>query len=67
MSVYSIPALSMENEFINLAYVARYVDDLLKISPEYAIVYQWNSDFMDGPPDVVLRRIGPTWETVDQV
>lgn len=67
MTVYSIPALTMENEFTDLAWLGGYVDSLVKHSSEYATVYQWNGDFPEGPPDVVLLRVGATWETVDQV
>ena len=65
MTVYSIPALSMENEFVDLDFVTRCVDSLILISPEYDTVYQWNGDFVDGPPHVILRRVGSTWETVN--
>lgn len=67
MTVYSIPALTMENEFIDLVRLAAYVDALVAISKEYATVHQWNGDVMDGPPDVVLHRVGAIWQTVDQV
>jgi len=60
--IYSIPALTFDNEFTDLAFVGNYVDSLIPIDPEYATVYQWNGDEMKGPPDVVLRRVGSTWE-----
>lgn len=64
MMVYSIPALTMENEFTDLVWLGGYVDSLVKISPEYATVHQWNGDSMEGPPDVVLLRVGSIWEIV---
>ena len=64
MMIYSIPALTMENEFVDLVYLGVYVDSLVKISPEYATVHRWDGDVMDGPPDAVLLRIGSTWEIV---
>ena len=60
--IYSIPALTMENEFVDLDFVGHYVDSLIAIDPEYATVFQWNGDEMKGPPDVVLMRVGSTWE-----
>lgn len=60
--IYSIPAMTMENEFTDLDFVGRYVDALIPSDPEYATVYQWNGDEIKGPPDVVLVRVGSTWE-----
>jgi hypothetical protein len=60
--IYSIPALTFDNEFTDLSFVGNYVDSLISIDPEYATVYQWNGDEMKGPPDVVLRRVGSAWE-----
>jgi hypothetical protein len=64
MMIYSIPALTMENEFADLAWLGAYVDRLVKISSEYATVHRWNGDSMEGPPDDVLLRVGSTWEIV---
>jgi hypothetical protein len=67
MTVYSIPALTMENQFIDLVYVAGYVDHLVKISSDYATVYRWDGHSIDGPPDAVLLRVGSTWQIVHKV
>lgn len=62
MTTYCIPALTMENEFVDLAYVESYVDTLIQRSLEYATVHRWDGDFIDGPPDAVMLRVGATWE-----
>jgi hypothetical protein len=64
MSCYSIPALTMENEFVNLTWLSRYVDDLVKRTGDndYAIVYEWDEDGPgDWPPVAVLARLDGRW------
>lgn len=64
MSCYSIPALSAENEFLDLAFVGRYVDNLVESSGDldYAIVYEWDDNGPgDWPPVAVLARINGGW------
>lgn len=63
--IYTIPALSQEDEFFDLAYVAKYVDRLLKSTGgdlDYGVVYEWiRDDCRDGPPDAVLMRVAGNW------
>ena len=56
--IYSIPALTHENEFSDLGLVGRYVDQLVNRSGDrhYGVVYEWTRD-RDGPPDSVLMRL----------
>lgn len=64
MSCYSIPAMTMENEFVDLVFVGRYVDDLVKRTGDldYAIVYEWDEDGPGGwPPVAVLARLDGRW------
>jgi hypothetical protein len=65
--IYSIPALTLENEFVDLAFVGGYVDSLIELDPSYAIVHQWNGDHIKGAPDAVLRRVGSGWEVCSPV
>lgn len=63
--IYSVPAMSMENEFINLDYLAKYVDRLVVSTgdEDYRIVYEWtNRGPGSYPPVAVLVRSGDTWE-----
>jgi hypothetical protein len=54
----------MENEFVDLVWVGRYVDDLVKSTGDldYCIVYEWDDD---GPGEgelvAVLARLGGRW------
>lgn len=61
---YVIPALTMANEFTDLDYVARYVDQLLATTGDrdYAIVFQWDGDEPKRRPDLVLIRDGSAWK-----
>lgn len=64
MSCYSIPAMTMTNEFSNLEWVGRYVDDLVKRTGDndYAIVYEWDDNGPGGwPPVAVLARLDGRW------
>jgi hypothetical protein len=64
MSCYSIPALSADNEFLDLAFVGRYADSLVASSGDldYAIVYEWDDNGPgDWPPVAVLARINGGW------
>jgi len=63
MTSYSIPAMTMENEFSDLVYVGNYVDELIKkLGNDYAIVYEWDER---GPgewsPVAVLARVNGRW------
>jgi hypothetical protein len=64
MSCYSIPAMTMENEFVDLVWVGRYVDGLIErtCDLDYAIVYEWDDDGPgDWPPVAVLARLNGKW------
>jgi len=64
MSYYSIPAMTMENEFSDLAWVGRYVDGLVKRTGDldYAIVYEWDENGPGNwPPVAVLARLDGRW------
>lgn len=64
MTCYSIPSMSMENEFRDLGFVAKYVDHLLSVTddPDYATVYEWSDDG-PGPysPLAILTRVENGW------
>lgn len=63
MTTYSIPAMTMENEFNDLVWVGHYVDGLVeKFGNDYAIVYEWD-DRGPGqwPPVAVLARLNGRW------
>jgi len=70
--IYRLPALTSEHEFVNLDFLARYVDDLVKKTgnPDFGVVYEWKDtddqdefiDLVEGaPPDAVLLRIAGSW------
>lgn len=64
MSFYSIPAMTMENEFTNLSWVGKYVDGLIEKTGDldYAIVYEWDEDGPGKwPPVAVLARLDGRW------
>lgn len=64
MSCYSIRALSMSNEFTNLVFVGKYVDDLVKRTGDvdYSVVYEWGENGPgDWPPVAVLARLNGKW------
>lgn len=63
MSTYSLPQMSMSNEFNDLAFLGRLVDDLLKTGiPEYAFAYEWKcGPNLEVPPVAVLYRKNGTW------
>lgn len=64
MNIYTIPALSFEHQFANLAWVASYVDGLMTSSGDtaYGVVYEWNDDANSKwPPVAVLRRVHGKW------
>lgn len=44
MMIYTVPAMSFENEFTDLAFVARYVDQMVEATgdPDYGVVFEWN-------------------------
>lgn len=70
--IYRLPALSVDHEFVDLAFVAKYVDGLLRDSgnPDFGVVYEWKDtddqgefiDLVEGaPPDAVLLRMAGSW------
>lgn len=70
--IYRLPALTHEHEFLDLVFVAKYVDQLLQQTgnPDYGVVYEWQDeddqgefiDLVEGaPPDAVLLRISGAW------
>jgi hypothetical protein len=64
MSCYSIPAMTMQNEFSNLVWVGRYVDGLIDRTKDldYGIVYEWGVEGPgDWPPIAVLTRVDGQW------
>lgn len=64
MSCFSIPALTMANEFLDLVFVGRYVDDLVERTGDldYAIVYEWDDNGPgEWPPVAVLARLNGKW------
>lgn len=63
MTSYSIPAMTMENEFNDLVYVGNYVDELIKkLGNDYAIVYEWDERGPgEWPPVAVLARLNGRW------
>lgn len=64
MSCYSIPAMTMENDFSDLVFVGRYIDGLLERTGDldYAIVYEWDENGPgDWPPVAVLARLNGKW------
>jgi hypothetical protein len=69
MFFYSIPALTMYNEFANLAAVGRYVDLLIASTGDqnYAVVYEWDEDGpSSGRPFIAqLKRVNGAWERVN--
>lgn len=64
MSIYTIPAMTMVNEFANLVFVGQYVDELIKRTGDldYSIVWEWDeSGPGDWPPVAVLARLNGKW------
>lgn len=64
MSSYTIPALTFEHEFADLAWLGKYVDGLVAFrgDPNYAVVHEWEDDAVSTwPPVAVLVRRGGLW------
>lgn len=64
MSCYSIPAMSMENEFANLTWLGKYVDNLVNSTgdQDYATAYEWGDEGPGNwPPLAVLFRRDGQW------
>lgn len=64
MSIYSIPAMSLQSEFADLTWLGKYVDSLLATSgdQDYAVVYEWGDEGPgDWPPAAVLYRVEGEW------
>jgi hypothetical protein len=64
MSSYSIPAMSLTNEFLDLNFVAKHVDQLLATTgdQDYAVVYEWGTHGSGPyPPLAVLYRVQGEW------
>jgi hypothetical protein len=65
MKSYSVPAMCFQNEFVDLGFLAGYVDALLASSndQDYRIVFEWGSAGPgDYPPRKAWRRIPDGWE-----
>ena len=63
--IYSIPAMTMENEFSDLDYVGKLVDKLVASSgdQDYRTVYEWDERGPgDHSPRAVLLRVGDGWQ-----
>jgi len=64
-ATYSLPAMSMANEFADLKFLAGYVDRLVASTGDrdYAVVYEWDEDGSESgrPPVAVLLRSGKQW------
>jgi hypothetical protein len=66
MSRYSIPAMSLNNEFSDLNFVAKYVDQLVSTTgdSDYGVVFEWddNGPVPGGPPVAFLTRRKGGWK-----
>jgi hypothetical protein len=62
---YSLPALTMDNEFEDLVWLGNYIESLVKSTGDlaYCIVYEWDDD--EGPhtwpPVAVLAWLNGRW------
>lgn len=64
MIIYSIPEMTMENEWTSLAALGRYVDGLVERTSDldYAIVFEWDKRGPgDWSPVAVLARLDGRW------
>lgn len=66
MTIYTVPAMTMENEFSDLAFVASYVDQLMASTGDidYGVVLEWD-DYGPGPrrlPRAFLTRQKGGWK-----
>lgn len=66
MTIYTVPAMTMENEFSDLAFVASYVDQLMASTGDidYGVVLEWD-DYGPGPrrlPRAFLTRQKDGWK-----
>lgn len=65
--IYQLPMMTMEHEFADLAFVARYVDSMIAQTgnQDWGVVYEYNDDDLDDgafpPPRVVLLRQDGQW------
>lgn len=64
MTCYTIPAMSIDAEFVDLGFVGRYVDSLVESTgdTDYGIVYEWRDEgHTSWPPVAVLVRLDGRW------
>lgn len=64
MSIYTIPAMSLQNEFTDLTWLGKYVDNLVATTGDrdYAVAYEWGEHGPgDWPPLAVLFRVDADW------
>jgi len=65
--IYQLPMMTMEHEFADLVFVARYVDSMIAQTgdQDWGVVYEYNDDDLDDgafpPPRVVLLRQDGQW------
>lgn len=66
MTIYTLPAMAMENEFSDLVFVASYVDQLIASTGDidYGVVFEWDDDGpgLGGPPRAFLTRQKGGWK-----
>lgn len=66
MTVYSVPAMSWANEFVDLEFLAGYIDGLIRTTgdADYGMVCEWDEDGPESgrPPVGVLLRLNGAWE-----
>lgn len=62
---YTIPAMNLENEFSDLDFVGKYVDQLLLSTGDesYATVYEWGPHGPGPyPPAAIRYRVDGAWD-----
>lgn len=66
MTIYTVPAMAMTNEFADLAFVASYVDRLMASTGDidYGVVFEWDDDgpVPGRPPIAFLTRRKGGWK-----
>lgn len=65
--IYQLPMMTMEHEFVDLVFVARYVDSMIAQTgdQDWGVVYEYGDDDLDDgecpPPRAVLLRQDGQW------
>lgn len=65
MTIYTVPAMAMKNEFSDLAFVAAYVDQLIASTGDvdYGVVFEWDRrPVLGAPPAAFLTRRKGGWK-----